>query len=224
MIKNKTILISICVGLLGGAGLILASYLIDEEIPNFIQKKEALMILFLTVSGFFASSYISIKLLFKSSIKRKLFVIPIILLCLFSWYSYESGFGWKLWKQITIKKNPYDGVYTYDPSFIKSKRLMNSIRIGKSIKAHSFLMIIDKYTADLEGYQFNTAFRKRGYNICIKDDVMYLRNGSASNYCEIPPEGTLELRFEPAGEGQFICTNCEDVMFPSHWIKVGEMD
>lgn len=219
MNKNKEVfLLSLAIGLLGGIGLLSISKLSGENISVFFQNTEGLCIFTGTIISFFIASFVLIQFLYKTSTLKKLLIIPFVAIVALGYYSFESGsfYTWK--RALLVRSNPYDGLYTFDPSRIKSEHIRKSVKYGQQRNSSPLTLIIDKQIATLYGYQWNAPAINREFNVCFENGLMLLRNGSqSSDYCEFSPEGRLELSFKPDGDGKLVCSNCEEAFFPSHW-------
>lgn len=225
MTKAKnTLIICLIIGLCGGASFLVLSLISGETISLSFFTEDAIIILIGTIIAGFCASFILIKLLYRTSIKRKLLIVPIICFTALAYYAFETGAYDTWYRALIVADNPHDGVYTFDPTMIKSDHIKHSVERGQQLDAQPLTLTIDKNWATLYGYQWNAPAISRLFNVCFKGGVMQLVNGDwANDYCKLEEQGKLVLNFQADGEGRLVCSNCEEALFPSHWIYAGEL-
>ncbi len=221
---KSTLIISLIVGLCAGIGLLLLAHISGETISPGSFTQDAIIILGGTIIAFFCAAFLLIKLLYRTSIKRKLLLVPIICLLALGYYAFETGAYYTWYRTLLVADNPYDGVYTFDPAKITSDHIKHSVERGQQLDAQPLTLTIDQNWATLYGYQWNAPAISRLFNVCFQGDVMLLVNGDwADNYCELEEKDKLILSFQADGDGRLVCSNCEEALFPSHWIYAGEL-
>jgi hypothetical protein len=213
MTHRKILLSSIIISLLSAAGLFTLAYMNNEDLTDFFNNSDGLIILFSTMIGFFLLSYVVLTLLTSAKKGARGLFILFIVLGGASWYAYASGVVYDIYDYMTVAENPYDG--RYEPHNM-------SERIEEVHTKRPYSLSISGYSATLYGYDTNQPVRRNSYNVCLDGDKMFLRNGSLtiSEYCGISSEGTmLELKFSSDAEGNLNCEMCEQAGFPVHWRK-----
>ena len=116
--------------------------------------------------------------------------------------------------------NPYDGLYVYDLDRVESPRLRENSAYGLQIGAEPLALSVSGPDATLLGYQRDAPVRPNGYNVCLTDGGMVLRNAEGRGYCGVAPGDAFEIAFRPTASGDLVCPTCESRGLPGTWRRL----